>query len=119
MQLNLQKGRGFLPRISKNRYRISASEILLKSVNLCSKSLLQYSYVYIDKLWPHLDSWRPVIQFNKLHVECASSENCRIYVSLLKFTHEASEISAKRNFASMDTKFFASHVGQGRLSKER
>ena len=56
MQLNLQKERGFLPRISKNRYRISASEILLKSVNLCSKSLLQYSYVYIDKLWPHLDS---------------------------------------------------------------
>ena len=30
MQLNLQKERGFLPRISKNRYRISASEILLK-----------------------------------------------------------------------------------------
>ena len=27
--------------------------------------------------------------------------------------------SAKRNFASMDAKFFASHVGRGRLSQER
>ena len=62
MQLNLQKERGFLPRIFMDKYRTSASEIQLKSVNLCSKILLQYSYVYIDKMWPHLDSWRPVIQ---------------------------------------------------------
>ena len=56
MQLNLQKERGFLPRIFMDKYRTSASEIQLKSVNLCSKILLQYSYVYIDKMWPHLDS---------------------------------------------------------------
>lgn len=37
MQLNLQKERGFLSRISKNKSRTSASEIQFNSVNLCSK----------------------------------------------------------------------------------
>lgn len=56
MQLNLQRKEVF-PRISKNKYRTSASEIQSSSVSECSKILLRYSYVYIDKMWPHLDSW--------------------------------------------------------------